>query len=85
MPGWKVRLLFWALRHRKALFVLSKITKSVVFRQDGYFTFSDGRPFNPEDMRFINKIKPNRNFKIDLYDQDEEGRFRRISGSVSGG
>lgn len=57
---------------------------AVSFRRDGYFTFSTGKPFNPEDMRFINKVKPRRNFHIDLIEQDEEGRFKRIVGSQGG-
>lgn len=70
------------MKHRKALSVLSKITKSVVLRQDGLFSYSTGKPFNPADTVVIDNIKADHNVKNYKEEYDSEGRLVRISGEV---
>lgn len=74
----------WALKHHRAASVLLKISRHITIRKDGWFTFSTGKPFSPEDAKIIDNIKADHTIKHLDIERDEKGRFRRMSGYVGG-
>ena len=52
--------------------------------KDGYFTYSNGRAFNPEEARYINNVGVDEHITIKADLVDDQGRFNSVSGFAGG-